>query len=256
MAALGVCDFFYAAGFCASAASDAGACLFELFADEMGEGDVACGAEDVEDWGAEMGEAGYGVVALGAVEAECRGSVWVEVVVGGHTGRVSDEFADGVDGRPKGTDECEDLLVLGCGKANRGLGFVLLRRSRRSLDLTQAILDEAIKHTRIPSLVERFRAERGGGGGAGRPDFAAGGAEGSRSAVRLGRAGELLEGGEAVDDGVEHDDAGEEARVHEGDVCEGVCAKGVAHGDDGPGHAEGVDDVEDVAGVVEPVGCV
>jgi hypothetical protein len=30
----------------------------------------------------------------------------------------------------------------------------------------------------------------------------------------------------------------------------------VAHGDDGPGHAEGVDDVEDVAGVVEPVGCV
>lgn len=44
--------------------------------------------------------------------------------------------------------------------------------------------------------------------------------------------------------------------MHEGDVCEGVCAKGVAHGDDGPGHAEGVDDVEDVAGVVEPVGCV
>lgn len=126
MAALGVCDFFYAAGFGASAASDAGAGLFELFADEMGEGDVACGAEDVEDWGAEVGEAGCGVVALGAVESEDWGSVWVEIVVGGGAGRVSDEFADGIDGRPKGTDECEDLLVLSCSKTDRSLRFVLL----------------------------------------------------------------------------------------------------------------------------------
>jgi hypothetical protein len=83
-----------------------------------------------------VGEAGCGVVALGAVEGEDGGSVWVEVVVGGLAGRVSDEFADGVNGRPKGTNKSEDLLVLGCGKANRGLGFVLLRRSRRSRDLS------------------------------------------------------------------------------------------------------------------------
>lgn len=220
----------------------------------MRRGDVACGAKDVEDWGAEMGETGCGVVALGAVEGEDGGSVWIEVVIGG-VRRMSDEFADWVDGRPKGTDKSEDLLVLGCGKTDRGLRFVVLRR-RRSRDVTQAVADEEIKHTRIPGLVERLRAERGGGGGAGRPDFAAGGAEGSRSAVRLGRAGELLGGGEAGDDGVEHDDAGEEARVHEGDVCEGVCAKGVAHGDDGARHAEGVDDVEGVAGVIEPVGVI
>lgn len=60
---------------------------------------------------------------------------------------------------------------------------------------------------------------------------------------------------EAGDDGVEHDEAGEEARVHEGDVCEGVCAKGVAHGDEGARGADGVDEVGDVAGVVEPGGC-
>lgn len=62
----------------------------------------------------------------------------------------------------------------------------------------------------------------------------------------------VLDGGEAGDDGVEQDHAGEEARVGEGDVCEGVCAEGVAHCDEGAGRAEGVDEVEDVAGVVEP----
>lgn len=44
--------------------------------------------------------------------------------------------------------------------------------------------------------------------------------------------------------------------MHEGDVCEGVCAKGVAHGDEGARGADGVDEVDDVAGVVEPGGCL
>lgn len=43
--------------------------------------------------------------------------------------------------------------------------------------------------------------------------------------------------------------------MHEGDVCEGVCAKGVAHGDERARGADGVDEVGDVAGVVEPGGC-
>lgn len=59
---------------------------------------------------------------------------------------------------------------------------------------------------------------------------------------------------EAGNDGIEHDEAGKEARVHQRDVCEGVCAKGVAHGDEGARGPDGVDEVGDVAGVVEPGG--
>lgn len=44
--------------------------------------------------------------------------------------------------------------------------------------------------------------------------------------------------------------------MQEGDVCEGVCAKGVAHGDERARGADGVDEVGDVAGVVEPGGYI
>lgn len=68
MAAVRVNDVLHAACLDATIAADADAGGVKLLFDETGRRDVALAAEDVEDGGAEVGQAGGGVAAFGAVD--------------------------------------------------------------------------------------------------------------------------------------------------------------------------------------------
>lgn len=100
-----------------AAAADADARCVEFLLDETGRGDGARAAEDVEDGGAEMGEAEEGGVLFGAVDGGLAEGLGVEVVVGDEGG-VGDCVGFRIQGGPEGADEGEDFLVFGCGEAD------------------------------------------------------------------------------------------------------------------------------------------
>lgn len=114
MAAVRMDDVLHAACLGATATADADAGGVEFLLNEAGRRDVTLAAEDVEDGGAEVGEASGSVVAFGAVDGHCGWDSWFVVVVRGEGG-VGDEVGGGVEGGPEGADEGEDFLVLGGG---------------------------------------------------------------------------------------------------------------------------------------------
>lgn len=225
--------------------------------DDIGSDGNALPANDVEHGGTDVWQANHGVAALGAVQRPV-GDGGVEVVVEIGTPLLVDDFgAVGVEGGPAGAQEGKDFLVLSRrerhGRRLRGCTIIVALASRRSSgsgDVAQAKLDPAVEHARVPGLVELAPAEGRGGVTARWPDVATVDAQGG-GAETEGDGG----GVEVPDDGVEEDEAGgEETRVEEGGVGEGVCAEGVADGEEGPRGPEVVDELDDVAGVVVPAG--
>lgn len=117
MATLRVNDVLDATCPRAAAAANANARRVDFLFDEVGRGDGALAAKDVEYGGAEMGEAKEGAVLFGAVDGSLEGGFGVEVVVWDEGG-VGDEVGCGVEGGIERADEGEDFLVFACAEAD------------------------------------------------------------------------------------------------------------------------------------------